>query len=226
MQMRYEDIPVDAESYAYHELQTSEVRESIWIRGHTVVYPCGFKCPRCTTVHHDVRDGDFRTCNGCGLKYALHGNGLAVWEDDPVGAPARRRMQRARREREEHNRRAPSPPPQAETVLYTDHAVTGEQPSRWIPGRMHTVEIGTRCPRCETLCLALEPGGHVTCQCGLSMRLWGNALKIWMEDAAEQARPEPVRSPDTGMRRIMAWIVWRVCRGWLDPEPGPKHGPR
>ena len=65
-----------------------------------------------------------------------------------------------------------------ETVAYSGYEVRERRPSQLGLDRERDVILGFTCPRCRTLCSAIEHGQTTACPtCGLRFQRWGNALE-------------------------------------------------
>ena len=65
-----------------------------------------------------------------------------------------------------------------------DYVTSVHVPSKLVPSLMvHGPDILIGCPRCGHVSGAeISHGRTVTCQCGLSVTLWGNALELKEQD--------------------------------------------
>ena len=79
-----------------------------------------------------------------------------------------------------------------ETLTYSDYELRRVRPSQYVQDLLITEVVGFQCPRCKkqhpTLpskpIVIIGEGPQFTCECGLNIWRYGNAIDIW-EDRKE-----------------------------------------
>jgi len=70
------------EVYPYHVFEEHEKVRSPLVPGAHLDVATGFLCPRCGTKNEPLRHGHTCVCQ-CGLTFALFGDGLHVYREEP-----------------------------------------------------------------------------------------------------------------------------------------------